>query len=171
MMRLVGLVVLYLAASTPLNAQPAGGALPPGEGRDVLATACTQCHGLGTIMAMRDGPGGWKLQVYNMVIRGAQLTGPETETVISYLAANFGPGSQRPPGTQVAAVALPDGAGKELVETRCALCHDLARVVGIKRPPGGWDSIVANMIQRGAPATAEEGRTISAYLATQFGGN
>src|SRR5438876_7894530 len=168
---LYGFAALHLAASAPLNAQPAAGALPPGEGRDLLATACTQCHGLGTIMAMRDGPGGWKPLVYNMVLRGAPLTGPETETVIQYLTANFGPGLQRPAGAQVTPVALPAGTGKDLVETRCGLCHDLARAVGIKRSPGGWDAIVTNMIQRGAPATVEEGRTISAYLATQFGSN
>ncbi|SRR6266446_2201218 len=166
-----GLAALHLLLSTPIGAQPAGSALPPGEGRDLLASACTQCHGLNTIMAMRDGPAGWKPLVYNMVLRGAQLTAPEIDSVVQYLAANFGPGSQRPAATQAPPVALPDGAGRELIEVRCALCHDLGRVVAVKRRKSEWDAIVANMINRGASATPDEARAISTYLVAQFGSN
>ena len=70
--------------------------LPPGDGRDMLATACTQCHGLAVIMSMREGPEGWKRHVYNMVMRGAQLTAREADTVIAYLATNFGPTAAPP---------------------------------------------------------------------------
>jgi cytochrome c5 len=166
-----GLAALHLLLSTPAAAQPAGNPLPPGEGRDLLASACTPCHGLNTIMAMRDGAAGWKPLVYNMVLRGAQLSAPEIDAVIQYLAANFGPGSPRPPATQVPPIALPDGAGRELIEVRCALCHDLGRVVAVKRRKSEWDAIVANMINRGATATPDEARTISTYLVAQFGSN
>src|SRR5262249_58840057 len=64
---------LGLGAAMPLHAQTAS-ALPPGEGRDLVATACSQCHTLNVIMAGRDGPVGWKKHVYNMVLRGPQLT-------------------------------------------------------------------------------------------------
>jgi len=64
---------LVLGAAMPLRAQTAS-ALPPGEGRELVATACSQCHTLNVIMAGRDGPVGWKKHVYNMVLRGAQLT-------------------------------------------------------------------------------------------------
>src|ERR1700730_19219748 len=110
-----------LAAGTPLRAQTA--ALPQGEGRDLVATACSQCHSLSVIMAGRDGPVGWERPVYHMVLRGAQLAPREADTVIGYLIANFGPGAPVP-----APVPLPGGAGKELVETRCAVCHTLERI-------------------------------------------
>ena len=42
-------------------------------------------------MAGRDGPVGWKRHVYNMVLRGAQLTPREADTVIQYLVTHFGP--------------------------------------------------------------------------------
>src|SRR5262245_54667095 len=77
------------AASAPLHAQAPANPLPAGEGRDLLTSACTNCHGLQTITAMRDGQGGWKAQVYNMVLRGAPLNAAETDTLIAYLAANF----------------------------------------------------------------------------------
>jgi cytochrome c5 len=154
---------LALVATTQANAQ---GALPQGEGRDLVAVACTQCHALAPILAGREGPAGWKRHVHNMVLRGAQLSPSESETVIRYLAANFGPGAA-PPGK--VAVTLPAGAGKELVETRCTLCHDLERVAVVKRPRQHWPAIVANMVARGATATPEEAGTIATYLAAQFG--
>jgi cytochrome c5 len=155
--------VLALVATTQANAQ---GALPQGEGRDLVAVACTQCHALAPILAGREGPAGWKRHVHNMVLRGAQLSPSESETVIRYLATNFGPGAA-PPGK--VAVTLPAGAGKELVETRCTLCHDLERVAVVKRPRQHWPAIVANMVARGATATPEEAGTIATYLAAQFG--
>jgi mono/diheme cytochrome c family protein len=152
---------LLLATDAPLLAQ---GSLPQGEGRDLVATACTQCHTLATIVVGREGPAGWKGHVYNMVLRGAQLTEPEADTVIRYLAVNFGPGAVQP-----GKVTLPAGPGKELVETRCATCHDLERVAVIKRPRQHWPAIVINMVTRGAVATPDEARAIASYLMAQFG--
>jgi len=140
--------------------------LPPGEGRDLVALACSQCHYLGTIAKIRDGAAGWRLYVSNMVLRGAQLTGPDIDTVVNYLALNLGPGANLPPTKPV---ALPDGHGKELVETRCALCHDLKRVATVKRHKQDWPNIVANMVARGATATPEEATAITDYLAANFG--
>src|SRR5205085_4152689 len=126
------MVGALLAAST-VRAQT----LPPGEGRELVATACSQCHTLAVIMAGRDGPVGWKRHVYNMVLRGAQLTPREAQTVVQYLITNFGPGA---PATGSA--PLPSGPGKELVETRCAVCHNLERATIVERHKRDWDTIV-----------------------------
>jgi hypothetical protein len=75
------LAALVLGAATPLHAQTAS-ALPPGEGRELVATACTQCHTLSVITAGRDGPVGWKKHVYNMVLRGTQLTPREADIAL-----------------------------------------------------------------------------------------
>jgi cytochrome c5 len=56
-----------------------------------------------------------------------------------------------------------------LVETRCELCHDLERVAEVKRSRAQWPAIVANMVARGATASPEEAKTISDYLAANFG--
>jgi cytochrome c5 len=160
---LVGALALVFGAATPLRAQTAS-ALPPGEGRDLVATACSQCHTLNVIMAGRDGPVGWKKHVYNMVLRGAQLTPREADTVIQYLITNFGPGA--PTAT---AAALPSGPGKELVETRCAVCHNLERVTVVKRQKRDWETVVANMYERWGMSAPDEVQAISAYLVAQFG--
>jgi cytochrome c5 len=158
------IAVLTLAAGAPAHAQ---GALPPGEGRDLMATACSQCHPLNVIRSMREGAEGWKRHVYNMVTRGAQLNAREADTVVAYLAANFGP-TATPAAS--APVTLPDGPGKDLVEARCTACHDLERVAVVKRHKAEWPALVANMVGRGAVATPEEVRTISSYLTSHFGG-
>jgi cytochrome c5 len=154
-----------LLTAAPALAQPAN-VLPPGDGRDLVATACTQCHALTVILAMRDGPVGWKRHVYHMVLRGAQLTPREADTVLAYLNENFGPGQRLPPQKPV---ALPAGPGKELVETRCTLCHDLERVTAAKRERREWDSVVANMLERYGVPAPDEARAISAYLSAQYG--
>jgi mono/diheme cytochrome c family protein len=59
----IALITLVLSAATPLRAQTPG-ALPQGDGRDLAATACSQCHNLNVLMAGRDGPVGWKNHVY-----------------------------------------------------------------------------------------------------------
>jgi mono/diheme cytochrome c family protein len=154
------------AASSPGHAQQNANVLPPGDGREIVAVACSQCHYLGTIAKIRDGAAGWHTYVSNMVLRGAQLTPAEVDKVVSYLSTNLGPGINLPPQKPV---MLPDGAGKQLVQTRCALCHDLERVAEVKRSKENWAPIVANMVAWGAPATAEEAKTITDYLAANFG--
>jgi mono/diheme cytochrome c family protein len=66
-------------------------------------------------------------------------------------------------------VALPDGHGKQLVETHCALCHDLERAATIKRSKQARAPIVASMIAWGAPGTPEEAKAMTDYLAANFG--
>jgi len=158
-------VALVTAIAAPARAQ---GALPPGEGRDMVATACSQCHALNVIMSMREGPAGWKRHVYNMVTRGAQLNSREADTAIAYLTANFGPTTA--PGATGVKVALPGGPGRDLVETRCTACHDLERVAVIKRQKADWPALVANMVGRGAVATPDEVEAIASYLTAHFGG-
>jgi cytochrome c5 len=157
--------VAFVLAASPGQAQNAN-PLPAGDGRDLVSLVCSQCHYLGTIAKIRDGAAGWRLYVNNMVLRGAQLTGPEIDAVVNYLALNLGPGVNLPAAKPV---TLPDGHGKELVETRCGLCHDLERVASVKRQKQAWPVIVANMVAWGATASPDEANTITDYLAVNFG--
>jgi cytochrome c5 len=118
LVRPASLAALLLAAATPLMAQTAS-TLPAGDGRDLVAAACSQCHSLAPLTAVRDGPAGWKRHVYNMVLRGAQLTPREADTVIRISSRISAPAS-RPAAKPV---TLPAGP-TELVESRCAVCHD-----------------------------------------------
>ena len=142
-------------------------ALPDGPGRDIVATACTQCHGLYIFTWLRQGPQAWRHQVYDMILRGTQISPSEMDTVVNYLTTNFGPGANVPAS---APVALPDGAGKPIVEGACGgLCHGLDRAVGVKRSRHEWEGTVARMVFLGAPLTADQAKAAVDYLGANFG--
>jgi cytochrome c5 len=162
---MLALGIAIVAVAPPGRAQQSN-PLPEGDGRDLVAVACSQCHYLGTIAKIRDGRAGWRTYVNNMVLRGAQLTPAEVDKVVDYLSANLGPGINLPPQKPV---ALPEGAGKPLVEASCTLCHDLERVVEVKRKKQDWVPIVSDMVAWGAPASADQEMTITDYLAANFG--
>ena len=64
---------------------------PDGEGKEIVLAACVQCHGLGDIISHRMDAKAWQKSVLDMVARGAQLLPGESETLVAYLSANFGP--------------------------------------------------------------------------------
>jgi len=143
--------------------------LPPGgTGREIIAIACTQCHGASAFNQLRQGSDAWRLQVYDMILRGAQVRPLEVEPVVEYLAANFGPGINLPRPLQV---SLPDGPGRDLVETRCAPCHGLDRVTATRRASAEWGAIVQRMNQLGLPLSRADAKTITAYLSAKIGTN
>jgi hypothetical protein len=51
----LALVVIVIVAASPSLARQNNNPLPPGDGRDVVSVACSQCHYLGTIAKIRDG--------------------------------------------------------------------------------------------------------------------
>ena len=154
----------------PMYAQSPANALPAGNGKDLVAVACTQCHGLKLIMSLRDGPVGWRRFVDDMILRGAQLNPQEADTVAQYLSRNFGPGTS-PMQSGLKTDPLPAGDGEKLVESHCALCHDLGRVTTIARNKEEWNNTVSNMMARAGTnvASQDEIVTMASYLAAHFG--
>src|SRR5579872_3445571 len=84
------LLLALLLPGAQLYAQGGAGgaanALPSGEGRDIVAMMCSQCHALRMVTVLRDGPLGWKKTVDEMVLRGAQIDAQQAQTVIQYLS-------------------------------------------------------------------------------------
>jgi hypothetical protein len=60
---------------------------------------------------------------------------------------------------------MPDEAAKPLVQARCMLCHTGDYLTQQRLNQGQWEKTVEKMRKFGAPATDEEARLISAYLA------
>jgi len=155
------------AASLPLRAQQDNG-LPPGDGRDIVATTCSGCHSLSAITQLREGRAAWRHQIYDMMERGAQVSPAEIDIMVNYLSTHFGPGIPFP-GPTPAHIALPAGNGEAIVDTRCSLCHGIDRVVAVKRTRVQWTNIVNRMLYLGAPLTPEQTKTVLDYLNTNFG--
>ena len=162
----LALAALTLAAPSSAQ-QQAVNPLLPGEGGDLVAAACTQCHGPNVFTQLRQGPDAWRFLVYDMVLRGAQVRPSEIQPVVNYLVANFGPGNNVPP--PMVQVVLPEGGGKNLVEQRCTLCHGLDRAAGTRRARAEWDAIMSRMIFLGTPVSSDEAKTITSYLHDQLG--
>ena len=156
-----------------------GPALPDGDGKQLVTFVCSQCHGLRETQILRDGQKGWEEVVDRMVLYGAQLSPSEADLVTRYLATQLGPGTrlvqksavqpQRALGDRTKIISLPEGPGKELVAARCALCHDLEKVVSSTRSKADWESITINMVQRGMQSTPDETRKMMSYLQAHFG--
>jgi mono/diheme cytochrome c family protein len=75
---------------TPPAAQTPG-ALPGGEGQALVARACSQCHSLQAVTAVRLTRKQWEAKIDQMLARGAKLSDDEIDVAADYLARNFGP--------------------------------------------------------------------------------
>ena len=71
---------------------------------------------------------------------------------------------------------LAEGAGKQIVETKCAAgCHDAERIVRTRADRGRWEEIIQNMrlYARGSTLakdlTDQEAKVLLDYVATNFG--
>jgi len=110
-MFLAGFFYLALAA----NPQTV---LPPGEGQAIVQQQCGGCHALKVVTSKRASKEQWSALVNQMVTRGADLEDEDIQTVIDYLAKNFGPDA--PP---------PANAGKNtsgLIDVNTATAAELA---------------------------------------------
>ena len=67
------------------------------------------------------------------------------------------------------ASTLPDGPGRALVAARCATCHSLDEALSKRTTADRWLATVQQMIDRGAPITAQDAAAISSYLGQYFG--
>jgi virginiamycin B lyase len=63
---------------------------------------------------------------------------------------------------------LPNGAGKELAEANCNICHTLLSRVGSGYTPQGWTTVLRMMVNQGAPLPADQVEPLKAYLITSF---
>ena len=66
------------------------------------------------------------------------------------------------------AQSLPDGKGKDLVESYCSACHGLESVTAQRATKEGWEGIVGYMVTRGMTASNDEVKIIIDYLAGAF---
>jgi competence protein ComEA len=60
---------------------------------------------------------------------------------------------------------LPEGKGKDVLESVCGACHGTDLVAARRATKEGWSYLVDDMVSRGASATNEQIATIIDYLA------
>ena len=67
-------------------------------------------------------------------------------------------------GGRGAPVSLPDGAGRDLVESQCAACHGLNTIASAGFSEDGWAAVIESMVDLADAQT----RTMAAYLAEHY---
>jgi competence protein ComEA len=79
--------ILYLALALASE----DSSLPPGEGQAIVQQKCASCHALKVITARKASRQQWSTTVDQMIARGADVSDDDVETLVDYLAKNFGP--------------------------------------------------------------------------------
>jgi competence ComEA-like helix-hairpin-helix protein len=64
--------------------------LPPGEGQAIVQQKCAGCHALKVVTGKRAPRQQWSTIVDQMITRGADVSDDEIDTLLDYLAKNFG---------------------------------------------------------------------------------
>jgi cytochrome c5 len=82
-------VISTPTASTGAAANAAD--LPEGEGKAVVLSVCTKCHGPTNFSTLRMSRTGWEDEVEDMKERGATGTDGDFKRIVDYLAKNFPP--------------------------------------------------------------------------------
>jgi cytochrome c len=71
-------------------------------------------------------------------------------------------------GPGVPQESLVPGPGAELTQAKCAICHEIEHVVRSRQSRAEWEETMRRMVERGAPLTPDEIRSITDYLATYY---
>jgi mono/diheme cytochrome c family protein len=136
--------------------------MPEGEGKAMVTSVCSTCHSLGTVLSNRGNPEEWEQKVNEMIARGAQIFPDEMETIVGYLAANYGP-------SQVASGASSTSAGQQLFQDKCFQCHGDTMWRDLKQDRRSWEGTLYRMVGRGALWTEDEIGQMADYLASTHG--
>jgi hypothetical protein len=84
-------------------------------------------------------------------------------------AAALSIGLIAPAFAQAPSDGLPDDPAKAVVLAACTSCHEVGLITIKPRPPEEWDTLIGQMIDRGAALTPDEKTQVRAYLVKNFG--
>lgn len=165
-MKLAGVLLFSLVALTFRSGVTAqGGAapsLPEGKGKELVAKGCVSCHDLNAALSIRTDTAGWRDTVTRMVGNGAQIAPADAAVIVAYLAEHFGPAAK--PSGQTAS-SLPDGAGKDVLTSKCFQCHGQTMWNDLRQDRRAWLGVLYRMVGRRALWTEEEINAMADYLA------
>jgi cytochrome c5 len=177
---------------------PDASKLPEGSAKKMILEKCTICHGLQPIVTSNRSKTDWDDLITRMTYNGAEVRDDEHKVIVEYLAKSFPSASgaaaaapaQKPEGASAPPAAaqqggttslntqaegvdsggpvLPAGAGKELVQSRCTVCHTLDRIVESRRSHEDWDDLVKMMTDFGAELDEKDQKIVIDYLAKSF---
>jgi competence ComEA-like helix-hairpin-helix protein len=138
-------------ASAQTTAPPDHAAsMPDGAGKPIVQRACASCHAVTVVTSKHATQKEWDQVVNLMVSRGAELSDDEIETVIAYLAKNYGPLDQKsaPPAADAAATTPPgDTSTLATININHAGAAEIASALGLADADA--DAVVKYRTQHG----------------------
>jgi outer membrane protein assembly factor BamB len=84
-------VISATTASGAAANAAAAAALPEGEGKAIVLSVCTKCHGATNFSTLRMSRSAWENEVEDMKDKGAIGTDDDFKRIVDYLAKNFPP--------------------------------------------------------------------------------
>jgi cytochrome c5 len=63
---------------------------------------------------------------------------------------------------------LPEGAGADVLKSRCVICHESDIITSQKLSLTGWTNSISKMVRWGSQITPEERAVLQPYLAAHF---
>ncbi|MDH3533488.1 MAG: hypothetical protein OEO82_11210 [Gammaproteobacteria bacterium] len=149
-------LVVFLLGAGIASGQENTTVLPEGDGRELVAQQCTNCHPLGTALMQQASRDAWQAVLERMVkIYMAPINDRDTEIILDYLSANFSAGTAVDPGQQLLAEA-------------CFSCHGEGMWQDLKTDREGWLSALYRMVGRGGKWTENEINVMADYLAATY---
>jgi competence protein ComEA len=82
--------VLLLAFGLTAVGQNSQDELPDGKGKEAVMKICSGCHEISTVTGSRRTRIGWRLNVDDMVSRGAEGSDEELQAIVDYLTEFYG---------------------------------------------------------------------------------
>lgn len=79
-----------IAAAFLMAVSVPGQGLPEGTGKELVMKVCTVCHELTRITSKKKTKAEWNDTVDKMAKNGAMATDDEFDTIVTYLAKNYG---------------------------------------------------------------------------------
>ena len=167
------------ASATPSQAKQVE--LPEGEGKAIATEYCKDCHALTNVTKAQKSLDEWRKYVQSLMDRGGRLPQDKVETLVQYLAKNFGPQGATPSSmtspagapsaarSQANKVELPERGGKAIGTEYCQDCHALTNVTRAQKSLDEWRDTVQMMLDRGARLPQDQVETLVQYLAKNFG--
>ncbi len=149
--------------------------LPDGPVRAIVLRSCTQCHGIDEYGYYAMDREHWAKVVERMksaksgVVDGAVISEAETELLLDWLAAEFGPDSEPLPRTYVVRPLEEferldaDGAAA-MLDPGCTECHGLETVFDADLEPDEWRVRIMQEISRGAGVLFQNAEPLAQWL-------
>jgi len=81
-----GLLAVLAAAGAPFQDV----SLPDGKGKATVKERCIGCHDLDVVTVARRTQAGWRINVADMISRGAEVSDDEAGDIVAYLTKYFG---------------------------------------------------------------------------------